>query len=76
MTFLRIVYIMCLGPSAYIHKSNGMTAILKGEWIGLFMENVFISQFDDGKQFGLKCWTRMVHTWRVDEEMGDNIFNF
>jgi hypothetical protein len=53
-----------------------MTIVLKGEWIGLFMEIIFVAQFDNGKQAGLKSWTRLVHAWKVDEEERDKIFNF
>jgi hypothetical protein len=53
-----------------------MTAVIKGKWVGLFIEVVFILQLNDGKQSGLKSWMRLVHAWRVDNEMIDVIFNF
>jgi hypothetical protein len=40
------------------------------------MEIVFLAQFDNGKQTGLKSWTSLVHAWRVTIEMGIVTFNF
>ena len=73
---LRIMHIVLLGPSANVHKLDRVPIIAKGEGIGLFMEIVFVAQFNDGKQTGLKSWTRLVHAWRVTIEMGVVTFNF
>ena len=75
-SFLRIMYIVILGPSANVHKLDRVPIIVKGERIGLFMEIVFIPQFNNGKQTGLKSWTRLVHAWRVAIETGVVTFNF
>jgi hypothetical protein len=73
---LRIVFVMRLSPSTHIHKLDGMAIIAKGERIGLFIDTVFVTQFDDGKQAGLKSWTRLVHAWKVDKKEREDIFNF
>jgi hypothetical protein len=65
-----------LGPPTRLHKLDRVTIVLKGEGIGLFVKIVFVAQFNNGKQAGLKSWTRMMHAWKVDKEERDKIFNF
>jgi hypothetical protein len=65
-----------LGPPTRFHKLDRVAIVLKGEGIGLFVKIVFVAQFNNGKQAGLKSWTRMMHAWKVDKEERDEIFNF